>query len=401
MSGNRVLVGINNSIDSKVACLLLKKQGYDVYPLVVITADANVSTIAPGVPSSKCANLDLKDLQDFCQKNSLQLLAVDSKERFNDEVVDNFLSKRLMGMTSQACFRCYTLKMQLMYDKMLKLKFDYIATGHYAKIYLNKEINQFQVYRGIDSQTDQSHLLSHFPQEILSRLLLPLSEVQRSNILKIAQTLGINAKEIVDKKSGDCFDSIRDINEFVTAKVAPDLVLSGEVVNFDTGKVIREHSGLQNFFIGDEVAPAVSAIVDVDKNLAVYKINPNNKTVYARNRAQISYTEFVLHEITLHQSYLRETPQEVFIRFGGISELIPGISVLKNNNRLVVKLSRNHSAITLGERVVVYNKDGGLSKVLISGTVVEVGPFSTIDRIGQYRDEGDEVKPDDGEIFGF
>jgi tRNA-specific 2-thiouridylase len=401
MSGKKVLVGVNNSIDSKVACLLLKKQGYDVYPVAIVTADPNISEIGPGITASNCSKLDLKDLQDFSQKYSLQLFAVDAKERFNDEVVDNFLSKKLMGMKSQACFRCYNLRLQVLYDKMLKLKANFIATGHYAKIYLNKEINQYQVYRGIDTASDQSHLLGQLSQDMLSHLLLPLAEVQRENIFKIAQTLGLNPPDLSVKKLPSCFDSLKEVDKFVEVRVAADLIMTGEIVNFDTKKVVREHKGLHNFRAGDHISSVDGAIGEADKNLEVYKISTQNKAVLVRNRSKMKCTEISLCDITLHLGFARETPQDVFVKFEQSQDLYPAVVNLKNNNRIMITLKDEHTFVPIGERVVLYNREAGLSKVLVSGTVDDIGPFGCVDRITNYREEGDEQKSDDGEIFGF
>lgn len=402
MLGKKVIFGINNSLDAKVACLLLKKQGFEVFPYVVITSDANTISNSGNAFSLRCSNLDLRDLQDFCQKNSLQLLATDAKERFNDEVVDNYVSTKLMGMTGQACFRCNSLKLNLMYDKMVKLKFDYIATGHYAKIYLNKEINQYNLYRSFEGAIDQSHLLAHLSQDILSHLLLPLSDIQKSNIFKIAESLGVTAKNNDDIKKDDCFNSLSNSNELIDSKVAPDLLLAGEVINFDTDKILRDHPGLHNFQIGQSVASLSTAILDVDKNLVVYKIEPNSKTVFVRNKKSVSFLEFTLHDISLHQSYPRDLPQEVFVKINNDAKVFSGISFLKNNNRVVIKLNVPcEEFLSLGDRVVVYNKDNGMSKVLLTGTLSEIGPFKNIDRIGRYREEGEECKSEDGDIFGF
>jgi tRNA-specific 2-thiouridylase len=112
---------------------------------------------------------------------------VKGSDEFKEEVVDSWMSARLSGVKSNHCLSCHELRMRLLYQKMLDLDAQGMATGHMAKIFKNAVNNTVYVHSSNDEEHDQSSLLSRLPHEVLNKLILPLSDLQQKEIEKLRQ----------------------------------------------------------------------------------------------------------------------------------------------------------------------------------------------------------------------
>lgn len=124
---------------------------------------------------------------------------MDYRKEFKETIIDNFINDYKNGITPNPCVICNRLiKLNFLYKEMERLNYDYIATGHYAKIIDNK------LYKSVDLNKDQTYFLSLVPKKILSKLLLPLEGIDKEMVRSIAKENGlINADK---KDSSDvCF----------------------------------------------------------------------------------------------------------------------------------------------------------------------------------------------------
>ena len=184
----KVVVGISGGVDSSVAALLLKKQGYDVIGLFMRNWDASVNNDINGNPtlgSNICPQeQDYNDALEVCKKIDIPLKRVDFVKEYWDYVFTYFLDELKLGRTPNPDVMCNKyIKFDMFLKEAEKLGADYIATGHYARIVNGK------LLRGIDSNKDQTYFLSQVPKAKWNKVLFPIGHLDKKEVRKIRMGL--------------------------------------------------------------------------------------------------------------------------------------------------------------------------------------------------------------------
>lgn len=219
----KVVIGISGGVDSSVAAVLLKEQGYEVIGVTFVFTD----------------DFDVKDAIEVCKKLSIEHHIIDYKKEFKEIIIDKFISDYKAGLTPNPCVLCNKkVKLKLLYDKMLEYNADAIATGHYAKIKNNK------LYLSKDLNKDQTYFLCEVSNEILSKLLLPLDGLEKSYVRDLAKKYDLITAS--KKDSTDvCFINNKFKNFF-----NKENTLKGDIINIENNQKIGTHNGLALYTIG-------------------------------------------------------------------------------------------------------------------------------------------------------
>ena len=171
---------MSGGVDSSVAALLLKNQGYDVVGMTLRlwTEDSSNSH---GANNRCCSVEDVEDARRVCQMIGIPHYFVNFEKEFQEHVVDYFISEYDTGRTPHPCLACNDkIKFDFLLRRALFLDADYIATGHYAR--LTESDNGFHLLQGIDNSKDQSYVLYTLTQQELSRLKFPVGEYTKEDI---------------------------------------------------------------------------------------------------------------------------------------------------------------------------------------------------------------------------
>ena len=174
----KVVVGISGGVDSSVAALLLKKQGYEVIGLFMRNWDSSINNDYLGNPNlenSICPQEeDYNDAKAVCEKLDIPLHRVDFVKEYWDYVFTYFLDELKKGRTPNPDVMCNKyIKFDLFVKEALKLGADYIATGHYARIKDGKLI------RAVDLNKDQTYFLAYVAREKFANVLFPIGELEK------------------------------------------------------------------------------------------------------------------------------------------------------------------------------------------------------------------------------
>ena len=219
----KVVIGISGGVDSSVAAILLKQQGYEVIGITFIFTD----------------DFDTSDAINVCKNLNIKHHIVDYRKEFKQVVIDSFINDYKNGITPNPCVLCNKeIKFNFLYQKMLEYNCDYIATGHYAKVIDGK------LYKSEDLNKDQTYFLAQLSKEQLSKLLLPLEGITKDRVREIARDNNlINASR---KDSTDvCF-----ITSNFKNYIANNLINKhGDIIDVTTNKVIGSHEGLSKYTI--------------------------------------------------------------------------------------------------------------------------------------------------------
>ncbi|MDL1866721.1 tRNA 2-thiouridine(34) synthase MnmA [Betaproteobacteria bacterium PRO4] len=238
MNKSRVVIGMSGGVDSSVAALLLKQQGYDVVGLFMKNWEEDDTD---EYCSSRQDFLDAASVADILD---IPLEVANFSAEYRERVFDLFLKEYQAGRTPNPDVLCNSeIKFKAFLDHALTLGADRIATGHYAQV---QEIDGlFQLLKGEDGNKDQSYFLYRLNQQQLSRAIFPIGHLYKREVRNIAREHGLPNSAKKDS-TGICFIGERPFREFLNRYLP---VNPGEIHTLDN-KVVGEHQGLMYYTIG-------------------------------------------------------------------------------------------------------------------------------------------------------
>ena len=241
----KVVIGMSGGVDSSVAAILLKQQGYEVIGLFMRNWDASLNNDFNGNPTLNeniCPQeQDYNDALKVCEKIGIPLHRVDFVKEYWDYVFTYFLDELKKGRTPNPDIMCNKyIKFDMFAKEAQKLGADYIATGHYARIENGK------LLRGKDNNKDQTYFLSQLSHEQLKNVLFPIGNLQKSEVRKIAANYDLITANKKDS-TGICFIGERNFKQFLT-NYLPNI--PGKIIDIESNKQVGEHIGLMYYTIG-------------------------------------------------------------------------------------------------------------------------------------------------------
>ncbi|MBE2904264.1 tRNA 2-thiouridine(34) synthase MnmA [Anoxybacillus flavithermus] len=234
----RVVVGMSGGVDSSVAALLLKQQGYDVIGIFMKNWD---DTDENGVCT---ATEDYEDVVRVCNQIGIPYYAVNFEKQYWEKVFTYFLDEYKTGRTPNPDVMCNKeIKFKAFLEHAMALGADYLATGHYARVAYRD--GEYQLLRGLDANKDQTYFLNQLGQAQLSKVLFPIGELQKSKVREIAKEAGLATAGKKDS-TGICFIGERNFKQFLSNYLPAQ---PGEMQTLD-GEVKGTHDGLMYYTIG-------------------------------------------------------------------------------------------------------------------------------------------------------
>ncbi len=243
-----IIVGLSGGVDSSVAALLLKEQGYRVRGLFMKNWEEDDS-------EEYCtAAEDLRDARAVSERLGIELLAMNFSAEYWDRVFEHFLAEYRAGRTPNPDILCNReIKFRAFLDHALELGADHIATGHYARV--TEQDGQFLLLRGMDRNKDQSYFLYTLGQAQLSRTLFPVGELEKPRVRELALEHELVTHDKKDS-TGICFIGERRFRDFL-ARYLP--AQPGEIQTPD-GQVIGQHQGLMYYTLGQRQGLGIGGV---------------------------------------------------------------------------------------------------------------------------------------------
>ena len=353
----KVVVGISGGVDSSVAALLLKKQGYEVIGLFMRNWDSTINNDYLGNPNLNndiCPQeKDYNDALEVCKKLDIPLHRIDFVKEYWDYVFTYFLAELKKGRTPNPDVMCNKyIKFDLFVKEAEKLGADYIATGHYAKII------DGQLYKASDKNKDQSYFLAYVNKDIFKKVLFPLQDLTKPEIRMLAAEYGLITANKKDS-TGICFIGERNFTKFLE-NYLPNI--PGKIINIETNEVVGEHIGLMYYTLGQRRGlnlggfkdKSYVAKKDLEKNILYIATGDENKYLYS-NEAIIENFNFLtdkrINNCTCKFRYRQ-------------ADIKCQIEYLENNKIKVIY--DNAKAVTPGQFCVLYDGD-----LCLGGGIIE------------------------------
>lgn len=342
----KALVAISGGVDSAVAAYLLKNKGYDVTGIMLRLYDKPDST-------------DREDARLLCEKLNIPFVNPDYRAKFKTEVIDRFANSYLSGDIPNPCVDCNRyIKLPLVFDYADKEGFDFVATGHYARVRYSETSCRYELLKGLDKKKDQSYVLYNLNQQILSKLLLPVGELSKEEVRSIAKEQGFANAHKKDSQDicfidGDYYDYLRD-NCGVVLK-------EGDFVDVN-GKVLGRHKGAVCYTRGQRKGLGLAL---PEPMYVLSKDMINNKVILGYNQDLFSNVA-VADDVNFVsvESVKGEIPVFARVRYNQAEQ--SGTAYMTEDNKLCVRFDNPQRAITPGQSLVLYWED----KVLAGGKIV-------------------------------
>lgn len=241
----KVVVGMSGGVDSSVAAIILKNQGYEVIGLYMRNWDSFVNGELEGAPVGKSGicpqEEDYNDAKKVCDKLGIPLYRKDFVKEYYNYVFTYFLDELKKGRTPNPDIMCNKyIKFDMFVKEAEKLGADYIATGHYARIEDGK------LLKATDKNKDQTYFLSQVTKEQFKNVLFPIGDMLKPDVRKLAEQYDLITAKKKDS-TGICFIGERNLTNFLK-NYLPNT--PGDIVNIDTNEVIGKHIGLMYYTIG-------------------------------------------------------------------------------------------------------------------------------------------------------
>ncbi len=372
----RVVVGITDSPDSIVSAYLLKKQGYDVCGVsIIFSKDQSGNSFK----ISDCYDVDVKKINAICHALGISFYAVNSEDDFFHHIIDNFVASRLSGINFFPCIKCSNLKVEILAKKAELLNADYFATGYYAKLNYNKSTNEYKLSCSYDFQNDQSYLLSTIDQDVMKKMLLPLSELRKEEVFKIAKSLDIEDIKFNDKKKEICFKNQMVSEALVERYSPPSLRKPGSIYQYGDDFFLSDHEGIHHFHMGQKSIKSTG--IPFDSTLEVVAIVPATRNIYLGQGINFGYKLVALNNFIMIGNTGKDLPIIVFVKINDIVKRVSCTLSFKTNDRVSIYFNDIIQGVLVkGDQFTIYDGDLSKAKVIGSGTVDFVHLLDISDR---------------------
>ena len=353
----RVLVGMSGGVDSAVCACLLQQQGYD--PTGVNCRFFNNDDAF--LRDKTCCSLDdAADARSVAYQLGIPFYVFNFTEDFRRSVIEPFVQSYVRGETPNPCIEC---NRHLKFDKLLRrameLEYDYVATGHYARVSFDNGSGRYLLQKGVDETKDQSYVLYCLTQQQLSHTLLPLGGMRKSEVRALAQSLGfVNAEK--HESQDICFVPDGDYAGFIEKHLGRTFP-AGAFVTKD-GTVLGTHRGIIRYTVGQRrglglALPAPLYVCEKDLK--------NNRVVLCDNDSLFS-KELTANDINLISVDEITEPMRVCARVRYNQKEQPATVTQLDDDTIKVVFDETQRAISKGQAVVLYDGD----TVVGGGTII-------------------------------
>ena len=316
-----VYVGVSGGVDSAVAALLLKEQGYDVTGFTLFLTDG----------------ADTSDAAEVCEHIGIPHEIIDFRKEFERTVSGPFLEIYSRGLTPNPCILCNkNIKFGAAID-YIGNKADYIATGHYASVVCDESTGRMTFKKSADDSKDQTYMFWTLSQQQIKKIKMPLGGFTKFKVREIALQHGFAAANSPDSQD-ICFFK------------------EGDIIDTE-GNILGRHNGIAGYTLGQRKGLGVASDgkkyvvgIDAEKNQVILGENDHLfSTRLVAGNPNFQITEKLTSHIEV----------EAKIRYAAKPAKA---TVFPDGEQIIVEFSEPQRAITPGQSVVFYRGD-----ILIGG----------------------------------
>jgi len=352
----KVVVGLSGGIDSSVAAFLLVRAGYEVIGVTLQIWEKGEYEEGPWHERS-CCKIGLARF--VADQLKIPYHIYDVHREFQKIVVEEFCREYMRGRTPNPCITCNEkIKFALLMEKAKELGADFIATGHYARIEMDRS-GRYLLKKGIDPDKDQSYFLYRLSRDMLPRIIFPLGTYVKRDVYKIAREMGLPVEGMRESQEV-CFVTREGYHQFIATHV-PESVKPGKFVD-TTGKVLGTHKGIAFYTVGQRRGLGISA----GKRLYVLRIDVDRNEIVLGSEEELYSRGLIAEDLHLIHGEMLKGERELYVKIRYKSEAVPATVTPLNNEKIQVVFKEPQRAITPGQAAVLYDGD-----VVVGGGIIE------------------------------
>ncbi|MDR0908678.1 MAG: tRNA 2-thiouridine(34) synthase MnmA [Spirochaetaceae bacterium] len=344
---NKAIIAMSGGVDSAVAASLALEAGLDCIGI----------TLKLYAGGSRCCSLeDINDARLAAGRLGMPHYVMNATEAFKDNVIERFIAAYENGDTPNPCIDCNRyIKWPCILHRMQEIAFDYIVTGHYARII---SAGRWLLKKGIDPHKDQSYVLYMLTQEELAHTILPLGGMTKEETREVAHTKGIinPAKE---ESQDICFVPDNDYGSFIEGWTGK-LFSEGTIIDTN-GAVLGRHKGYQRYTIGQRKGLGIAA----NTPLYVCGKDPVHNTVTLGSAGSLYTQKLLAGNINLIACETIPSPTRLTAATRYQAKEAACTVQQIDEDTLEVRFDEPQRAITPGQSVVLYDGD-----IVVGGGII-------------------------------
>lgn len=360
----KIVVGMSGGVDSTIALVLLKQQGWE--PMGVSLKYCIWSDSGNSLRENVCCSAESFAIaKKVCKKLNVPYYIYDVSLEFKKQVIDYFIKELKNNKTPNPCIMCNpNLKFKKLFEFAKKHKIEYIATGHYARkreiqnlkslptpmLWQVGKIQKFELLVAKDKNKDQTYSLSYLPQKYLNKIIFPLGDYTKDEIYKMTKKHGFDFYLKTKQSQDFCFVAGKSMSNFLGKEIGEK---SGKIQDL-SGKVLGSHKGLHFYTIGQRKGIKLPAgpyfVIGFNKKENILIVSKNKKDLLSK-LAILSKVHFI-NSVPCTWDNFRA---RVKIRSQHKSALAT-IKIIKKNKAELI-FDKPQEAITPGQFAIFYQKN--------------------------------------------
>lgn len=354
MNEKRVIVAMSGGVDSSVAAALLHQQGYEVIGITMKTWGFMEVGGAPKHESGCCSLDAIYDAKNVADSFGIPHYTVDFTKAFEETVIDNFVDEYLNGRTPNPCIVCNRkIKWEELLKKADSLDAQYVATGHYASVEYNKNLDRYSLKYSHDLHKDQTYALWGLTQASLSRTIFPLGNLKKEEVRQIAKNLGLKTAAKPDSQE-ICFVADDNYERFLRERIpdAIDKIITGDITYH--GKTVGKHRGIPFYTVGQRRGVEIA----LGKPVYVKNIEFNSNTIELGDKEELLENSVTAGDINYISRKELKQNEIVLAKIRYNDKATPAIVLESDDNIIKINFLDPKNAVTPGQSLVLYDENG-------------------------------------------